>query len=267
MANNWLTNGGCFNGMRWANDGAGAGARDWAEFSDTDKVAHPVTLHLILATSWDSDDMNTVSGNFELQWQNLTDAGSWTDLGSTGEIKWSSSTDLANNNAVASAEELGEVNCSGKNPTRQDGKEREGANSITISSVASKKSFDIHWAIDPTGATVGKEYIFRVVETGTSNSYGTMLGSLWPVTVGDVTGITKDDAGDVLVSCYVAIFQKIEGGGPPHDYQWMASTTSHGTTGAYTFSNLDIAQEHFVYAIKEDSPHVFDVTDDVLTPV
>lgn len=77
-------------------------------------------------------------------------------------------------------------------------------------------------------------------------------------------GITKDNAGDVLGSCYVALFQNL--GGTPPTYQFMASTTSDSSTGAYIFTG----QGNFnamVYSIKLDSPHVFDATDNVITGV
>jgi len=264
---NWLSNGGCFNAMRWANDGAGQGSRDWAAAIDIDIPEQPISDPLILATSWDSDDMNTISGDFEVQFRNLTDAGSFAIMTGATEIAWSSSTDLINGNAVIAAEELGQTNCSGKGPSRIDGVERSGANAIAQSSIASKDSFDLQWAIDFSGATVDKEYEFRIVETGTSNVYATLAGTVITVTVGDLTGITKDNDGVALGSCFVALFKKTEGGGPPHDYVFVSSQTSNASTGAYTFSNQPIAREYFVYSIKEDTPHVFDATDDVLTPV
>jgi hypothetical protein len=263
---NWLTEGGCFNAARWSNDGAGAGARDWIVEADVSIIDHPLTISLILATSWDSDDMTATDGDFQLQWRNITDTGSWTVLTGSGEVAWASDTDLVNDNAVVVAEELGVDGCSGVVVAHVDGVEREGANAITLTDVASDQHLDLHWALSFDGADGGDQYEFRCVETGTSNSYGTMANKITVGAVGNIAGVTKDKSGGVLVSCYVAVFEKVEGGGPPHNYVFKQSTTSDGATGAYNFSNLLINKEYFVYAVKEDSPHVFDATDDVLTP-
>lgn len=121
--------------------------------------------------------------------------------------------------------------------------------------------------IDDLAAPDGNGYVYvRYASDGTAKSKTGEVQADLIVTLDTLAGITKDNAGDVLVSCYVACFQKVEGGGPPHEYVWVASTTSHGTTGAYSFS-VAPSGEFFVYAIKEDTPHVFDVTDDVLTGV
>lgn len=263
----WIDGGGCFNAMRWANDGAGAGARDYAAAIDADLGEHPKTLELILATSWDSDDMDTISGDFELQFRNLTDLGDWTVMGAATEVKQGTSTDLVNGNAVVEAEELGQNNCSGKTPSHLDGVEREGANAVTMSSIADEQNFDIHWAIDLSDATNAKEYEFRVVETGTSNVYATLAGTVIAGDTGAISGISKDKSGAILVSCFTIIVQKIEGSGPPHDFIQKGKTTSNATTGAYSFPDLLKSQQHRVDFIKEDTPHVFDCTDDNLVPV
>lgn len=264
---NWISSGGCYNAMRWSHDGAGAGARDWAAAVDADLGEYPKTIELILATSWDSDDMDTISGDFELQFRNLTDAGAWTVMGAATEVAWGTGTDLVNGNAIVAAEELGVNNCSGKGPSHLDGVEREGANSVTMSSIASKVFFDLHWAIDLSGATDAKEYEFRVVETGTSNVYATLAGTVVAGATGTISGVSKDKDGNDLGSCFVTVHQKVEGGGPPHLYDCKQATTSHATTGAYSFSDLLKSKEFFVYFTKENAPHVMDATDDVHVPV
>jgi len=262
----WLSGGGCYNASRWAEDGAGAGARTWLESADVDLVDWPVTDALILSTSWDGDDMNAITADFQLQWMDVTDAGSWTVLSGSGEIVEGSGTDLVNGNAVVDAERLGQDNCSGMGVTHIDGVEREGDNAITMTSVGSKLSFDLQWAIDLSGADADHEYAFRVVEEGTSTVQGVCV-SVAVVGVGTLAGITKDVNGDVAVSMFVALFEKIEGTGPPHEYRWRGSQTSDGVTGAYSFPNAIEGRQHFVYGIKEDTPHIFDVTDDVLEGV
>lgn len=77
-----------------------------------------------------------------------------------------------------------------------------------------------------------------------------------------LSGITKDKDGSVLTSCHVSLFKVIDEG-PPHEYQWKESQISDGSTGAYSFGVYD-GTNYMVYASKDDSPHVFDCTDNVL---
>jgi hypothetical protein len=123
----FITNGGCYNAMRWANDGAGQGnARDWIAPAEQDINGIPNSVTLILATAWDSDDMNSIDGDFELRWRNLTDAGSMAVVVSgSGEIRLGTGTDLINGNAVISVERLGVEDCTGMGVDHLDGTERE----------------------------------------------------------------------------------------------------------------------------------------------
>jgi len=83
------------------------------------------------------------------------------------------------------------------------------------------------------------------------------------VTQETITGITKDTAGDALGSCKVSLF-KITSEGPPETYEFIESTTSHVSTGAYTFTIDANSDKFMVYSEKDDSPHVFDATDNVI---
>ena len=80
--------------------------------------------------------------------------------------------------------------------------------------------------------------------------------------ISKITGITKDKNGATLGSCEVALFRVVSTG-PPTTYEYVSATTSDGS-GNYTFSNLDPSNNYMVYAIKDDAPHVFDATDNVL---
>lgn len=79
-----------------------------------------------------------------------------------------------------------------------------------------------------------------------------------------IEGITKDKYGAVLVSCEVALFKEV--GGTPPTYAFADSVISDGSTGAYSFTVFENPAKFMVYSIKDDTPHVFDVTDNVLTP-
>ena len=77
-----------------------------------------------------------------------------------------------------------------------------------------------------------------------------------------LSGVTKDKNGSVLVSCKVSLFKVIDEG-PPETYEFKESQISDGVTGAYSFGVYE-GNKYMVYAEKDDTPHVFDATDNVL---
>jgi hypothetical protein len=80
-----------------------------------------------------------------------------------------------------------------------------------------------------------------------------------------ISGVTKDKNGSILGSCEVALF-KADTATPP-SYEFKAKTTSDAVTGAYSFNVYDQDAQYMVYSIKDDTPHVFDATDNVLQGV
>jgi len=77
-------------------------------------------------------------------------------------------------------------------------------------------------------------------------------------------GITKNKDGNILVSCKCFLFKdKIDNYLHYKDY-----VLSDAVTGAYSFIGIsDNDAEFIVVAWKDDTPHVFDMTDHVLQPV
>ncbi len=77
-------------------------------------------------------------------------------------------------------------------------------------------------------------------------------------------GITKDNIGSVLVSCKCFLVKD----NGDDTYTFVAYLESDGVTGAYSFTGIvDNDAAYQVISWKDDSPHVFDVTDHVLQPV
>lgn len=262
-----LAAGGCYNSMRYGRDGAGAGSRDWVAAANTAGAMFD-TETLILAVCIDADDMNDATdATFKIQWKNDTDAGAFADLAGTGEIQWAEFSDLTDGATVTTDEDSGgnSVNCAAKGWSRRDGLEKMAANGFTRT--VNQDAFEeFHWAISLSATDSGDAYSFRLTQSD-ATVIGTMSTALTVTTPGTITGTTKDTNGDALGSCFVACFEKTEGGGPPHDYVFKKKTTSHASTGAYSLSGINADGEFFVYSIKEDSPHVFDCTDDVLDPI
>ena len=98
---------------------------------------------------------------------------------------------------------------------------------------------------------------------------GLIAETCWEVVEWDkiyykLEGITYDKTGNALGSCKCFLFKDNQDNTiSPIDYQ-----VSNAVTGAYSFTGLeDNDAQYLVYAVKDDSPHVFDVTDHVLQPV
>lgn len=76
-----------------------------------------------------------------------------------------------------------------------------------------------------------------------------------------VSGVTRDVSGNVLGGCTVSLFKS----GGSGVYTYVGTSTSDGTTGAYSFTTADNDPAYMVVARLAGSPNVFDVTDH-LTP-
>ena len=244
--------GGCYNGMRYARDGAGAGARDWAAALDTAVSLHHQEV-LILAVSCDGDDMNNAtSATFKIQWENFTDnPATWNDLAATGELKWSSSSDLVDGATVTAAEDSGgdSVNCLTKATTHEDGVEKEGANGFT-KTVTQDKFIDFQWAIDLSGADHVNEdvYGFRLTDSSAS-VIGTSTTRLTVVTAGKIDGTTKDDdRTSAEVSVTVTAFSS-DGGSPAKPTgEVQAQVTSDGADGTFSLQEKIVSgQDYFLH--------------------
>lgn len=91
--------------------------------------------------------------------------------------------------------------------------------------------------------------------TGTTGDYGYISTGTIVITTYHVSGVTKDGGGDVLVSCTVWLFKT-------SDKSYIDSTTSHASTGAYSFTGLGYQGPYFLRSHKDGSPNVFGRTDD-----
>lgn len=77
-------------------------------------------------------------------------------------------------------------------------------------------------------------------------------------------GTTKDNDGNALGSCD-CFLNKLNGDGSATPVDYVESNVS---TGAYSFTGIgDNDADYFVIAWKDNTPHIFDATDYVLTPV
>jgi hypothetical protein len=251
------------NGGRIALDGAGDGSRDWLTAADTAGAVANTGQVIIFSISMDGDDMNAISGDFVLEWYNDDDGGSWSDLASTGELRWATSSDLTNGGSVTEAEGNGTENCSTMGVTWTNGLEREGANDATLSNIGSKALVEIQWAIDLSGADAANQdtYSFRVSESGGgSGVYKTYASTIQVETEGEITGTTKNSTrgaavGGVTVTAYKS---DAAGSDPKPEGSHVAQVVSHATTGVFALSGLASGADYFLHFYKDDTADLSD---------
>lgn len=116
-------------------------------------------------------------------------------------------------------------------------------------------SFSARWQ-DSTGTPA--------LDTSKNRTFFAIELTQTPQVTYKLEGITKDKTGSVLVSCEVYLLKD----NGDSTYSFIAYVQSNGATGAYSFTGLsDGSSVYQVVAWKDDTPHVMDVTDNVLVPV
>jgi len=257
---NLFTDGGCYNGMRVAQDGAGQGTRNYLHTVGDANVNVDNTKHIILAFNFDADDMNESTTVMLLRWRNVTDSGSFAEVTSSGEIKWATDSDLINNNAVVSGEDCGanSINCTTKGWSHGDGVEREGANSLSFF-FTQDVFYDFHWSIDLSGTDPDDQYEFEIVDDSTDFM---ALGAT-KITVKDPLSLiaeSRDDDDNLVVSCGANLLERT--GSFPYTYTQIDSATTDGTLGTHTFLFLSTNNMRIFY-LKELTPDQWDMSDEV----
>jgi len=148
--------------------------RVWQATEDVGKTDWDKALDFILATAIETSK-GPLAYAYKLQWRNKTDGGSFADVGSTGDITYSATTDLVDGDDLLT----GEAGCTGDG-TWQDGLESEGDNLLPDSgtySLADEYWSELHWALDCSNALDSKEYEFQLLTTG-DNVIGVCLATL-----------------------------------------------------------------------------------------
>lgn len=97
---------------------------------------------------------------------------------------------------------------------------------------------------------------------------GLIAETCWEVVEWDkiyykLEGITYDKNGDILGSCECFLFKDNQ----DNTLTFIDYVLSNAVTGVYSFTGLlDNDAQYLVYAVKDNSPHIFDTTDHVLQP-
>ena len=238
---------------------------DQSGSDDGDVIDWDETKDFILATQ-----IGTSKGvpdrRYKLRWRDVTDEGAFADVGAAGEISYGATTVLVDGATLGSGNKL----CTGTpEPSWQDGLESEGDNELPddpgLYSLVDEYYSEFQWALDCGGAESEHEYEFELYEITNGVVIGTCLATLKIAPIYyKLEGISKDKDGDALGSCLCFLCKDNQ----DNSCSYLAYTLSDSVTGAYSFTGLlDNDAQYFVISWKDDTPHVFDVTDHVLQPV
>lgn len=77
----------------------------------------------------------------------------------------------------------------------------------------------------------------------------------------EIAGVTKDKDGNTLASCHCFLFKDNQ-----DDTLTFSGYDLSDGSGNYNIRTADNDAQYLVYSFKDDTPHVFDVTDHVLQP-
>lgn len=122
-------------------------------WSKSDKIIFAIAVT-------DAADHSPDADTLTLQWQNVTEASAWTDLASTGEMKWGTTTGYTDGDDIATADKV----CNGEaNRTYEEGpsEKAEGKASVTADLVNKNYYTEFWFCVDPADAAAGDEYAFR----------------------------------------------------------------------------------------------------------
>lgn len=122
---------------------------------------------------------------------------------------------------------------------------------------------DVTFKTSLLSATKYKDIVLKTSLWGLGYKDITFKTSLVSSGTYKITGVTKDIHGNILGSCECYLVKD----NLDNTFTFKAYQLSNAGTGVYTFTGLtDNDANYQVIAWKDDTPHVFDVTDWVITP-
>jgi len=132
---------------------------------------------LITRIQVDNTGAGTSTSQYRLQWSSSTDNstyGNWNDLGTTTEIKWSLSSKGAlwgrpDGVPLTSRQVSATTTCSDSN--YQAGRFVAGTATSTAFSIGGGKCTELAYALETSGATLGKYYRLRLVSASTTTAF------------------------------------------------------------------------------------------------
>ena len=254
-------------GSDYVNDGArigkdGASTITWQAVCDGSVIDWLKADEVIFSA-------NAVSGahapdpeSFKLQWRNVSDGGTFADLVTgSGELRAGTSAGcITNTDPVGSQDGCG-------TGTMSDSEEVENESPLQTASLTGTTDdhIEMQFCVDFINALDEKQYEFQLYSVTASIALGAFTPKITTIALTyKIDGITKDKDGTALGSCHTFLVKD----NLDDTYTYKAYQLSNSSTGAYSFTGLvDNDANYQVIAWKDDTPHVFDVTDHILTPV
>jgi len=231
---------------------------------NTDAMEWPRINDFILATQVTAPD-KVIERRYKLRWRDYTDSGTFADVASTGEISYSATTVLVDGATLIESNKL----CAGAPAgTWWDGLESEGDNELPDS----PDTYDLYygeytefqWALDCSSADFEHYYEFELYEITNGVAIGTALSDVrTKYATYKLEGVTKDKDGNVKGTCECFLCK--DNGDNTCTYVGYEQSDGSGNYSFTGLENNDAA--YFVISWKDDTPHVFDVTDHVLQPI
>lgn len=147
-------------GSRIFNSSRAAQAAEDVSVTNWDKTAVFI-MTIGVQTSVAGGERCNSGDSYTVQWRNKTDAGAWTNLGTTGEIRRETSSVLVDGNALTSAEN----GITGTGTYVQNNTEEETGSGTYSSRFENGNWGAVQFSATPANATAGKEYEFRLNTT------------------------------------------------------------------------------------------------------
>ena len=161
---------------------------DQSGADNADVVDWVKTNDFILAVNINSNGKDTRSAQYKLRWRDVTDEGSFADVGATGEIHYNAATVLVNGAAI----DVSDRRCDSQGEDAwQDGEEVEGASLTDAIDLPDEYETEIHFALDCSGAEDGHEYEFELYDNTQGASRGTCGASLTIYEAAETVTISK----------------------------------------------------------------------------
>jgi hypothetical protein len=146
---------------------------DQSGADDTGVTDWVIGTDFIVCVNINSGGKDTEAAQYKLRWRNVTDSGSYADLGAAGELTYNSSTVLVQGTDIAE----GTRRCSSQGGDAwQAGEEVEGASLCDSIDLADEYETEIHFGVDCDNALAGKEYAFELYDTTNGASKGNTEG-------------------------------------------------------------------------------------------
>lgn len=147
---------------------------DQSGADDANVIDWTKTSDIILAVSVHSGGKDPIANTSKLRWRDVTDEGSFADVGATGEVHYNADTVLINGTNLV----VGNRRCSTQGYAWQNGEEVEGASLTDSIDIGDDYESEVQFALDVSGAGDGHNYEFELYDATRGVSLGTVGATL-----------------------------------------------------------------------------------------